>query len=331
MDSRKIIVILMILALVLLLSGCKYYETYSDDEDKEEGADSCIPELDGDCQEEFNDSAIASAVIADIDLDSKATQSVDAQIKDTTQIAIEDEIAVVSEEDADKTLAGQSGLAEVPADEEKGTRVIIVGNEEDEGSYNNSTAAQTDVSQANASSPDAVKPNAREYPTKTVIEGELVSFASIRADDADGDTVRVKFSSPLNKSGEWLTADGDAGEYETIIEVSDSKTMIEQKVIIIVKAMNKPPMLTVPTMIEVDEGEAVLIEVQAEDRENDPVTISFSGWMKNDKYQTTFDDAGTYKVVVVASDGLSESRKEVLIEINDVNREPVLDLSGLVD
>src|SRR3989344_5666861 len=56
-------------------------------------------------------------------------------------------------------------------------------------------------------------PAAREIPSIKVTEGQLISFPNLKAVDPDGDTILYTFSAPLNTSGQWLTKEGDAGEY----------------------------------------------------------------------------------------------------------------------
>lgn len=168
------------------------------------------------------------------------------------------------------------------------------------------------------------RPPVIEVPDYDIIalEGELIEL-EINAFDPDGDDVILSFSEPFDNQGRWQTARGDAGTYNVIISASDGQERTSISLPVVVERVNTPPVLIVPEVIEVDEGETVFIEVDAFDPDGDEVTITFSGWMTSDTYTTNFDDAGTYTVTVTASDGFEEVSKEVTIIVNEVNRPPV--------
>jgi hypothetical protein len=155
----------------------------------------------------------------------------------------------------------------------------------------------------------------------TISEGEEISV-DIDATDPDGDTLSVEFSEPLDDNGEWQTEIGDAGTYTVSVIVSDGVNEISQDFDVIVESVNRPPVLDVPAMIEVNEGETVVIEPEVSDPEGDDIEITYSGWMTSDTYQTDYDDAGEYIVTVTATDGVNEVSDDILITVNDVNRPP---------
>jgi hypothetical protein len=169
-------------------------------------------------------------------------------------------------------------------------------------------------------------PATDSLPVKKVTEGELVSFPNLKAVDPDGDPITYTFTTPLNENGEWQTAEGDEGEYVITITASDGKNEVSQKVKIIVETLNKAPTITLtsPTEITVEEGETVTIDVQAADPDNDPVTLTFSGWMESASKETTFGDEGRHTVTITASDGKKDSVKEVTVIVTNVNRAPEL-------
>src|SRR3989344_1690235 len=79
--------------------------------------------------------------------------------------------------------------------------------------------------------------------------------------------------------------------------------------------------------IEVDEGELVKLNLNANDPDGDDLTyICKEPLDENCEWQTGFNDAGTYNVDVIASDGESESTSVVEIVVNNVNRK--LDLGA---
>ena len=80
---------------------------------------------------------------------------------------------------------------------------------------------------------------------------------------------------------------------------------------------------TIPNKnIVVEETDTVRIDATATDPDGDKVEITYSGWMTSNSKATGYDDAGTYKVIVTASDGNSESSEEVTVTIKDKNRAP---------
>ncbi|MBU0757407.1 MAG: hypothetical protein KKF44_05025, partial [Nanoarchaeota archaeon] len=161
-----------------------------------------------------------------------------------------------------------------------------------------------------------------------VVEGELVKI-SPKVSDPDGDEIILTFSEPLDEKGEWQTKEGDAGLYEVTITASDGISQSEKKVIILVKPANYPPVIEIEDMITVKEGESVDLEPVVTDPENDEVTVSYSGWMEESSYETTYSDAGEYTVTITASDGKSEVSKDIKVIVENRNRKPELELTNV--
>ncbi|MFH1591339.1 MAG: hypothetical protein ABIC95_05435 [archaeon] len=161
-------------------------------------------------------------------------------------------------------------------------------------------------------------------PRKVIKEGELVSFPNLKATDPDGDPLTYSFTEPLDENGEWLTEEGDAGEYVVTITASDGKSTTSVDVLIIVEATNRVPTISGLSDITVNEGDEVRLEPVITDSEGDDVAVTYSGWMAGPTYLTNFNDEGTYIVTVTASDGKSQSQKTITVTVDDVNRPPVL-------
>lgn len=163
-------------------------------------------------------------------------------------------------------------------------------------------------------------------PIKKVTEGELVSFPNLKAVDPDGDPITYTFTAPLDATGRWQTREGDAGEHVVTITASDGKNKVSQQVKIVVEAKNKAPTITLssPKEITVQEGDTVEIKAEARDPDEDPVTLTFSGWMDKATRKTTYDDAGTHTVTITATDGKKETTEEVTVTVENVNRAPEL-------
>ena len=98
---------------------------------------------------------------------------------------------------------------------------------------------------------------------------------------------------------------------------------VKQSVLMMVKDVNRPPVLEDIPPITVNEGEEVVIEPNAIDPDGDNITYSYSGWISVNRYKTNYDDAGIYRVKVTAFDGFLSNERYVTITVNDVNRAPV--------
>jgi len=101
------------------------------------------------------------------------------------------------------------------------------------------------------------------------------------------------------------------------------EAQVTQQVLIMVKDVNRAPILKGIPPITVNEGETIILEPEAEDPDGDSISYSYSGWIDIAQYTTTYDDAGTYRVKVTASDGFLTDEKFITITVNDVNRAPV--------
>src|SRR3989338_3573420 len=73
-------------------------------------------------------------------------------------------------------------------------------------------------------------------------ETEKLSIG-LEAEDPDADKLTYTFTEPLDKKGEWQTNYGDAGEYKTIISVSDGVNEASEEVLIIVHKKEEKPVI----------------------------------------------------------------------------------------
>ena len=163
-------------------------------------------------------------------------------------------------------------------------------------------------------------------PVLEYTETDVIDLSSrIEASDADDDDLIVNYSEPLNSDGIWETEQGDAGLYPVNIVVSDGQTEVTKKVVIRVKALNNPPVITgVPEELAVEEGETVTLEPEVTDPDGDEVEVTYTGWMSSPVKETDFEDAGDYAVTITASDGQAQTTHRVEITVVNVNRPPKL-------
>ncbi|HLP79862.1 MAG TPA: hypothetical protein VK158_04465 [Acidobacteriota bacterium] len=155
----------------------------------------------------------------------------------------------------------------------------------------------------------------------TFKEGDLIKLRKNLAADPDGDRISYAYSKPFSRDGTWQTQIGDAGLYNVTITATDGKLTTIRNVIIEVISINKAPIITVKD-ITVDEGDVIELSPVIVDPENDTVTVTISGWMNSTSYRSTFDDAGSHKVTIRATDGTLSSEETVDVTVNNVNRKP---------
>ena len=162
-------------------------------------------------------------------------------------------------------------------------------------------------------------------PEKVVYEGDYVKFPNLEAFDPDGDPLSYKFTPPLNKQGTWQTKRGDRGEYRVTITVSDGQNEQSQEVKIIVKKLNRAPVIKAVKSLNVREGETLDHTFNISDPDGDPVTVKISGCTESLPKTTGYSDAGDYTIVVNASDGELSSKITVPVKVLNVNRAPIIE------
>lgn len=159
-------------------------------------------------------------------------------------------------------------------------------------------------------------------PTLIVEETELVKV-KVDTFDPDNDETIVVYSAPLDENGEWRTDYGDAGNYTTMVTVTDGKSLTEEEILIIVKRKNRAPEIDIKSQIEILETEKVKLKPKITDPNGDEIKVGFSDpFNEEGEWQTGYDDAGEYTVTIRASDDEFESTRVVKIIVNDKNRLP---------
>jgi len=158
--------------------------------------------------------------------------------------------------------------------------------------------------------------------TITAVEGNLVTL-KLKAVDPDGLSLKYSYDKPFNDEGLWQTKDGDAGKYLVRVAASDAFSKTTADVLIIITPRNKEPIIDCPNELTVKEGETVNLVCNFFDKENDPITTEYSGWLTSPTYTTNFDSAGDHKVLVRASDGYNNATKTIIIHVENVPRAPV--------
>ncbi|MBW3011044.1 hypothetical protein KY326_02405 [Candidatus Woesearchaeota archaeon] len=171
--------------------------------------------------------------------------------------------------------------------------------------------------------------SAQTLRTFEVDEGDLVKL-KLDARDPDGDEITYQFEPPLDVNGEWLTSYDSAGEYNIKVTATDSRgEETSETVKIIVNDVNVPP--TIPSAeITINEGELLELPLPEYDFDGDKISYSIDSMTDEDgKWQTDYNDAGQYEIIVTSRDGRytkdgkpASSRALFLVTVNNVDQLP---------
>jgi hypothetical protein len=179
--------------------------------------------------------------------------------------------------------------------------------------------------------------------------GEL-SFTVEGSDPDEDDLTLSAFSDDLPEGWEftdngegtagfvWTPTYDDGGDYILEVTVSDDEYEITEEITITVNHINRIPIWAdIPDSVDINENELLAFTVDASDPDDDELTISCisdnlpDGWQFRDhgngsgtfRWTPTYNDAGEYIAVFAVSDGDLEIDKDVTINVNPVNRQPV--------
>ncbi|MCF7872236.1 hypothetical protein K9L97_04340 [Candidatus Woesearchaeota archaeon] len=155
-------------------------------------------------------------------------------------------------------------------------------------------------------------------------EGDLVKIP-VSAVDPDGDFIEYEFEAPFNNKGLWQTEIGDEGKYLVEVAISDGKLSTSDFILVVINRANRAPTIECPKKIRVEETELVKLDCNIYDVDGDVVIVGYDGWMKTATYQTNYEDAGTYSVLVRAKDKNHESTEEIEVIVENKNRAPVIE------
>ncbi|MGB2698247.1 MAG: Ig-like domain-containing protein, partial [Candidatus Zixiibacteriota bacterium] len=185
---------------------------------------------------------------------------------------------------------------------------------------------------------------------KFVDEGQTLEFR-VHASDSDGDALILSAENvPTNAS--FVDSGNGAGSftfnptydqanvYNVTFIVSDGSLADSESVAITVNDVNRSPILASIGSKGVDEGQTLEFRVSSTDPDGDALTLSAVDVPINAtfvdsgngagsfNFSPTYDQAETYNVIFIASDGLLADSELVIITVNAVNRSPVLDAIG---
>jgi hypothetical protein len=174
---------------------------------------------------------------------------------------------------------------------------------------------------------------------QSVNENDLLTL-QISASDADSDPLSYAASglpanalfSPANRTLTWTPGFDDSGSYDVTFSVSDGIAQDSEQMTISVVNVNRPPVLAAISNVTGQVEQAVMFSVNATDPDGDIVTYSAlnlptgaSLTDQNFTWTPGFDEAGSYQITIIASDGELEDTQQLSVVVADTpNRAPIL-------
>jgi len=173
-------------------------------------------------------------------------------------------------------------------------------------------------------------------PTATAVEldeTQTIDFEVTASDLNDDD---LEFSWKLDgisvaneNSYSYESTYEDSGSHTVKVTVSDDIFETEKIWAVSVNNVNRAPVLEEVDDIELQETATVVIELYATDPDGDDLTYEidddrFSQDENVFSWDTTYDDGGEHVVTVTVSDGVVETKQDVTVTVENVNRPPVI-------
>ncbi len=120
-------------------------------------------------------------------------------------------------------------------------------------------------------------------------------------------------------------------DLHVLIEACGKDACGEKTVIVTVQNANRPPELDKVADVVVEENQLVELKPKAADADGDALKFTFTKPLDgNGRWQTGFEDAGVYDVIVGVRDGETSVEQHVTITVEDVNRPPTLNVPAVV-
>jgi hypothetical protein len=128
---------------------------------------------------------------------------------------------------------------------------------------------------------------------------------------------------------EYQTTFEDSGSHTLKVSVSDNVFLTENIWSVTVNNVNRKPILEDIEDFDVRETETVVIQLDAIDLDGDGISYSINDErFESDgnafTWETTYDDSGVHTVTVSVFDGEEATTQEVIVNVQNVNRPPVI-------
>ncbi|MDP8241096.1 MAG: Ig-like domain-containing protein [Candidatus Hatepunaea meridiana] len=168
-------------------------------------------------------------------------------------------------------------------------------------------------------------------------EDLTITWTSTGEDEIPQDVIQFNDLEDGSASFVWQTNYDDAGRYTATFTVSDGENDVDADVDIIINDINQPPIwIDVPDTVEDVEREIITFNVRADDLDGDDVTLTIDsedlpddieftdhgGGRGTFYWETGYNDAGEYTIPFIASDDRYNVEVQVLVIVNNLNREP---------
>ncbi len=182
---------------------------------------------------------------------------------------------------------------------------------------------------------------------QTVLEGAPLAFV-VSASDPDGDA--LNFSTSALPAGaqfdistrafSWAPGMNQSGIYSVVFSVSDGQTSSSETISITVVNVNQPPVLAPIGAKSINEGQELAFTILATDADGDALTYGASNlpdgatfnpatrqfvWTPN---YSGSNNIRVFSVTFSVNDDSAEDTELVTINVNPVNRSPVLEPIG---
>ena len=167
----------------------------------------------------------------------------------------------------------------------------------------------------------------------TIDENQAIEF-SVEASDLNKDTLTYNWKVDGTDAGAdssyvYRTTYDDSGTHTVKVDVLDSLSSTSKIWSVEVKNVNRKPVLEKIDDISVKETDDIIITALATDDDKDTITYSISDkrFAQEDNvftWSTDYDGAGTYEVTISASDGQDTTEQTFKVNVDNVNRPPVI-------
>lgn len=174
-----------------------------------------------------------------------------------------------------------------------------------------------------------------------LLENETVTLI-VNATDPDDDILTYSINdtrfSQDNNIFTWYADYDSEGVYTFMITASDGELTDETMLTITVIPVNRAPEILELEDISTDEGEQLLITVNAFDIDGDVLDYmtnanlilhsehTFNSTTGQLVWTPTFNDSGEYNITMIISDGEFEDSDDMIISVNNINQAPTIDI-----
>ncbi len=166
-----------------------------------------------------------------------------------------------------------------------------------------------------------------------VKEGQKINF-KVDVKDVDNDKVNVLWqvdgiNYSQEKSFEHVFNYSSAGKHKVLVKVSDGQDEIFKSWNVLVNNTNRAPVLRLPSLITVKEGEKITLKLPVVDLDGDKLKYTFSSPLEKGVWKAGYNDAGNYTVSVNFTDGKFVIGQTIILVVEDVDRAPTINFQEI--